>query len=167
MQEQPEKKRNLFSIIVAICLVVGLVVGVVIWRNWEAKHKGELMSTVLTTRPPSTPPDTSSEPVKTADPLPSDPKVLLTMAADALKDEGYFDEKSAAVSSDKGFHVYFLIKKALECGCDCEKAGDLCKNLKTRSKESNYGNWHVSNDLFTELDEKIKVAKETKGQTEI
>jgi len=168
MQQQHEKKRNLFSIIVAICLVVGLVVAIAIWRGWESKHKSELMSTVLTTRPASAPPETgSSEPVVTAAPLPDDPKILLTMAEEALKDEGYFDEKSAAVISGKGFHVYFLIKKALQCECDNQKADELCKCLKDRSKKSNYGNWHVSSDLFTELDETIGVAKETKSQTEI
>ncbi len=160
MQEQRGKKsRNLFSIIVAIVIVVALVVAIFVWRDWEAKHKNELRSFMVAPESVAGPIESSADrptPVKAAPELPEDPEALLAMAEDALKDEGYFESDRA----NKGFRVYFLLKKALECNCDVQKAEGLCDRLRECSAESNYGTWFVGKDLFAELDEKIETAKE-------
>ena len=158
MQEQRKKGRNLFGIVVAICVVVFLVVGMIVWRDWEAKHRRELRSFVVATEPVTGPVESSDEPTisKPSPELPKEPEALLAMAAEALKDEGFFESGS----SGKGFRVYYLLKKALECNCDVQKAEELCKGLRERSAKSNYGVWHVSNDLLTELDATIKEARE-------
>lgn len=162
MQEQ-RKKRSLFSIIFPIVLIVVLVVGMVIWRNWETKHREELRASVLSTESVAErtePRAESTTPVVRRE-LPEDPEVLLTMAEEALRDEGYFEEDSARKRVSKGSHVCFLLGKALECSCDVQKAEALCQRLKERSAESNYGTWYVSGDLLTQLDAKIKEAKES------
>ena len=159
MQEQRKKSSNLFGIIVAVSVVVVLVVGMLVWRDWEAKHKDELKSFVVTTEPVVGAVNTRDEPMTSKpDPeLPETPEALLTMAAEALKDEGFFTDEKA----NKGFRVYYLLGKALDCSCDVNKAEELCKNLRERSAKSNYGKWFVDGNLLAELDEKIKAAKET------
>ena len=162
MQEQPKKSRNLFSIIVGICIFVVFVVGVIVWRNWEAKHREELKSSLITEPVVvSTEPETQTVTSVAERKLPEDPEALLSLAEEALKDEGYFESDNVSKSVSKGFQVYHLLKKALDCNCDVQKAEELCQCLKECSEKSNYGTWFVSSDLFAELDEKIKEAKES------
>ena len=159
MQEQRKKSKNLFGIIVAVSVVVVLVVGMLVWSNWEKKHKDELRSFVVTTEPVVGAVASRDEPIASEpDPeLPETPEALLAMAEEALKDEGFFKDEKA----NKGFRVYYLLGKALDCNCDVNKAEELCKTLKDRSAKSNYGKWFVDGNLLAELDEKIKAAKET------
>ena len=160
MQEQRGKGRNLFSIVVAICVFVAFVGGVIVWRNWESKHKEELRSSLVTEAIEGAAVSTSETTNTVAKrELPKEPETLLTMAEEALKDEGYFESDNVSKSVSKGFQVYHLIKKALDCGCDVQKAEELCQSLKECSDKSNYGTWFVSSDFFAELDDKIKEAK--------
>jgi hypothetical protein len=158
MQEQRRKSRSLFSIIFPICVVVVLIVGMIVWRDWAAKHKKELTSFVVPAEPIAEPIETTAEstPSVARPEMPEDPEALLSMAEEALEDEGYFESGSVS----KGTHVCFLLEKALECNCDAQKAEELCQRLRERSAKSNYGSWFVSNAQFAELDEKIKAAKE-------
>jgi hypothetical protein len=158
MQEQRKKGKNIFSIVVAAVVIVGLVIGVIAWQNWEKKHKKELRSFVTTAEQIAgyeEPPE-ESEPAKPKPKLPEDPNELLAMAGEALKDEGYFESGT----KNKGFKVYLLLKKTLECDGDVEKVESLCKSLKDRSAKSDYGEWYVGSDLFEELDQKIDTAKQ-------
>ena len=159
MQEQRKKSGNLFSIIVAIGVIVVLVIGILVWRNWEASHEDELKSFIVSTKPVAGPIETSSQStVSVSRPdLPKEPEALLAMAEEALRDEGYFEDGDR----NRGAHVYYLLKKALECDGDAQKVEELCQRLRECSAKSNYGDWFVSSHLFDELDEKIKEAKES------
>ena len=158
MQEQRKRSRSLFSIVFPICLVVVLIVGMIIWRDWAAKHKEELRSFIEPTESVAEPTETRDEPTTSViEPeMSKDPEVLLSMVAEALEDEGYFERGIPS----KGTHVCFLLEKALECNCDVQKAEELCQRLRERSAKSNYGTWYVNNAQFGELDRKIKAAKE-------
>ena len=158
MQEKP--KRNKTGIIIAAVVVVLMVVLMIVWQRYEAKHKAELESSVLTAdlsqisaADKSEPrPQSAQKPIRV---IPDDSEKLLTMAEEALADEGYFEGQNIG----KGFHVYFLLKKCLDCDGDPGKVEGLVKRLKDLSDES-YGTWHVDPANLTDLDEKLVAAKQ-------
>jgi hypothetical protein len=154
---QEKRKRSKASIIIAAAAVVLLIAVMVIWRQYEAKHKDELEASVLTTDVSQVPieEEPEPEPAKPARVIPDDPEKLIVMVEDALKDEGYFEEHQRG----KGFHVYFLLKKCLDCEGDPGKVEGLAKRLKERSGQG-YGPWRVDSADLTDLDDRIEAAKQ-------
>ena len=152
---QEKRKRSKASIIIAAAAVVLLIAVMVVWRQYEAKHKDELEASVLTTDVSQVPIEEEPEPAKPARVIPDDPEKLIVMVEDALKDEGYFEEHQRG----KGFHVYFLLKKCLDCEGDPGKVEGLAKRLKERSGQG-YGPWRVDSADLTDLDDRIEAAKQ-------
>ena len=158
--QQKKKKRNITGIIVAAVCVAAMVVMMIVWQEYESKHKAELKSSMLTSdvtkivTPEPVGERETSKPEKRLT-IPDDPEQILVMANDALADEGYFKPNYLT----KGFHVYTLLTKCLECGGDTDKVSEMAKRLKERSDEG-YGPWHVEGRNLTSLDEKIAVAKQ-------
>jgi hypothetical protein len=152
---QEKRKRSKASIIIAAAAVVLLIAVMVIWRQYEAKHKDELEASVLTTDVSQVPIEEEPEPAAPARVIPDDPEKLIVMVEDALKDEGYFEEHQRG----KGFHVYFLLKKCLDCEGDPGKVEGLAKRLKERSGQG-YGPWRVDSADLTDLDDRIEAAKQ-------
>ena len=157
---QEPRKRSKTGIIIAVGAAVVVIALMVVWQRYEAKHADELKSFVLSTDVPETtaaeePEGQQQQTTKAARVIPEDPEKILAMAEEALKDEGYFD----ANSRGKGFHVYFLLKKCLDCDGDATRVENLTKQLKELSDQG-YGPWHVESADLAELDGKIKSAKE-------
>lgn len=157
MQQKPKRSKT-GIIIVAVCVLI-MIAGMIIWSQYEAKNKDRLEASLLTsdTAQLSTPPPVSdSEPVVQSKRTTSeDPSELLTIAEKALADEDYF----APNEEGKGFHVYFLLKKCLNCSGDVEKVAVLAKKLKERSDEG-YGPWHVDSSDMADLNSKIQAAQQ-------
>ncbi|MBD3181682.1 hypothetical protein GF312_05270 [Candidatus Poribacteria bacterium] len=154
---QKEKKSKTNYIIVAGVLVF-LIIAVFVWRNYEAKHKSELSAARLTTDLSKLEPvDDRSQPkvTKKARVIPKDPEKLLAMTEKALEDKDYFDPGD----TNKGFHVYFLLKKCIECNADHDKVVKLADQLKKRSSEG-YGAWYVNSSDLADLDKRIKSAQQ-------
>lgn len=154
---QEKRKRSKASIIIAVAAVVLLIVVMVVWRQYEAKHKDELEASVLTTDISQVPIEEEPEPATPKHVIPDDPDELLVMAEEALKDEGYFERIGR--ERGKGDHVHFLLKKCLDCEGDPGKVEGLVKRLKERSDEG-YGPWRVDSADLTDLDDRIKAAKQ-------
>ena len=169
---QEKRKRNPTGIIVAVATVIVVVILMVVWGKYEAKHKEELKTSLLTTaKLDVSKEDPSSEPIEEVEKprrvIPDDPEKILVMVEEAFKDEGYFDQGDIL----KGFHVYSLLKKCLDCKADCDKVAELdCKTdcdkvaelvnrLKERSSKT-YGAWHVERDLLVDLDDSLTKARE-------
>ncbi len=157
---QEKRKRSKASIIIAVVAVVLLIAVMVIWRQYEAKHKDELQASVLTTdvsKAPIEEDEPEPEPAAPKQVIPDDPDELLVMAEEALKDEGYFEKIGR--ERLKGDHVHFLLDKCLTCDGDPGKVEELAKRLKERSKEG-YGPWRVDSAALADLDDKIEAAKQ-------
>lgn len=156
---QQNRKTSKSTFIVAGVVVVVMVAIMIIWSQYESKHKAELKASVLTTDTSklSTPPVLESEPEEATPKrvIPDDPEELLVMVEEAFEDEGYFE----AQDTSKGMHVYFLLKKCLTCDGDPGKVEGMAKRLKELSDES-YGPWHVDSSILTDLDGKIAAAKQ-------
>ena len=154
---QEKRKRSKASIIIAVAAVVLLIVVMVVWRQYEAKHKDELEASVLTTDVSQVPieEEPEPEPAKPARVIPDDPEKLIVMVEEAFKDEGYFDQGDIL----KGFHVYSLLKKCLDCNANCDKVAEMVNRLKERSSKT-YGAWHVERDLLVDLEDSLNKARE-------
>ena len=165
MQEEPKNsvmpakpKRNMTGIIIAAVCVVLMIALMIVWRQYEARHEGELKASLLTsdtsklsTAPAVTDTQTTAKPKRV---IPDDPQQLLVLAEKALTDEGYFSPEDSA----KGFHVYFLLKKCLDCSGSAEKVEVLSRQLVERS-EQGFGPWHVDSGDLADLNERIEKAK--------
>ncbi len=157
---QEKRKRNPTGIIVAAATIIVVVILMVVWGKYEAKHKEELKSSLLTTaKLDVSTEDPSSDPIEEVEEprrvVPDDPEKILVMIEEAFKDEGYFDQGDIL----KGFHVYSLLKKCIECNADCDKVAELVNRLKERSSKT-YGAWHVERDLLVDLDDSLTKARE-------
>ena len=155
-----KKRRSKSSIIAVIVVAVVMIAMMVFWRQYESKHEGELRSSLLTTAVPDALPEGTTanlEPTKTKPRrvIPDEPEKILAMAEEAFADEGYFEPND----SFKGFHVYSLLKKCLDCNGDPDKVEEIAKRLKERSSKT-YGKWYIERDLLVDLDESIKKSKE-------
>ena len=156
MQQQRNKSKS--GIIIIAVVAVVLIAIMIVWQRYEAAHRDELKASVLTTDV-SELPSSNEEPQQPAKParvIPNEPDKLLVMAEDALKDEGYFEENARG----KGFHVYFLLKKCLDCKGSPDEVEPLAKRLKARSDQDGYGPWHVESADLADLDERINTAKQ-------
>ncbi len=158
---QEKRGRSKSNIIVVVVVAVVMIAMMVFWQQYESKHKGELRSSLLTSTVPSAEVDIETiEGLETpiAKPkriIPDEPEKILIMAEEAFADEGYFEPND----SFKGFHVYSLLKKCLNCNGDPDKVEEIAKRLKERSSKT-YGAWYIERDLLVDLDESIKNSKE-------
>ncbi len=156
---QAKRKRNKTGIIIAAATIILVVVLMIFWGKYEAEHKAELSSSLLTTDKLDVlmdePSERPTEPEKPRRIIPDDPEKILAMAEEAFDDEGYFEPDDIL----KGFHVYSLLKKCLNCNGDCDKVAEMAKRLKERSAKT-YGVWHVERDLLVDLEDSIEKAKQ-------
>lgn len=155
---QQKRRVNVTTIIVAGVAVVAMVVLMVVWQQYEAKHRRELESSLRTTDLSNLEKAVESEPVETESKrivIPEDPEKILAMAEEAFKDEGYFEPDYLL----RGFHVCSLLKKCLDSGGDAGKVEELAKRLKDRSSKT-YGAWHVESNILADLDDSIRKAKQ-------
>ena len=155
---QQKRKTNVTGIIVAVAAVVVMVVLMVVWRQYETKHKRELESSLRTTDLSNLEKVIESEPVETESQrivIPDDPGEILAIAEEAFKDEGYFEPDYLL----RGFMVCSLLKKCLNCGGDAVKVEELAKRLKDRSSKT-YGAWYIEGDILADLDDSIRKAKQ-------
>ena len=154
---QEKRKRSKTGIIIVVSTVVAVVILMIVWQQYEAKHKQALRSSLLTADVPNaaTAQEPERRPAKPKRIIPDDPDKILVMAEEALGDEGYFGQGDLL----KGFHVYSLLKKCLNCGGDTDKVEELAKRLKERSSKT-YGAWHVERDVLADLDDRLEKAKQ-------
>ena len=152
---QEKRKKNKTGVIIVVASVVVVVVLMIVWQKYEDKNKARLRASRLTVDVPDTviaDPGTRAE--KPAAVIPDDPEEILSMASEALEDTGYFEPGDLT----KGFRVYGLLKKCLECDGDPDKVAELTVRLKERSAEG-YGAWHVKRSNLDDLDDRIEKAK--------
>ena len=154
---QEKRKRSKTGIIIVVATVVAVVILMIVWQQYEAKHEKALRSSLLTADVPdtATAQGTERRPTKPKRIIPDDPDKILVMAEEVLGDEGYFGPSDLL----KGFHVYSLLKKCLNCDGDADKVEELAKRLKERSSKT-YGAWHVERDILADLDDRLEKAKQ-------
>ena len=153
---QKKRKKNKTGIIIVGAAVVLMVALMIIWQQYESKNKARLKASLLTADVPDTAiQDTGPRAEKQKAVIPDDPEKILVIAAEALEDAGYFKPGDFT----KGFRVYVLLKKCLNCNGDPDKVAELAMRLKERSAEG-YGAWHVERSNLDDLDSRIEKAKQ-------
>ena len=153
---QKKRKKNRTGIIIVGAAVVLMVALMIVWQQYESKNKARLKASLLTADVPDTAiVDTGPRAEKEEATIPDDPEEILAIAAEALEDAGYFKPGDLI----KGFRVYVLLKKCLDCNGDPDKVAELAMRLKERSAEG-YGPWRVESNNLDDLDNRIKKAKQ-------
>jgi len=159
MREKPKRSKS--SIIIVGAVVVVMIAMMVLWQQYESKHKEELRSFLAPTAEPEgeinmeVAEDLETRPTKPKRIIPDDPEKILIMAEEAFADEDYFEPDDTF----KGFHVYSLLKKCLNCNGDPDKVEEIATRLAERASKT-YGAWYVESDLLVDLNESIKKSKE-------